>query len=72
MIKHEFYCRRKDGIELYKTFSDEDYYICQEDTGNIYEAAIDLSDTTHTYIETEDKIPRKDDEPENIINGDNI
>jgi hypothetical protein len=72
MIKHEFYCRRKDGIELYKTFSDEEYYIRQEDTGNIYEVAIDPSDTTHTYIETEDKIPRKDNKSENVIKDNNI
>ena len=72
MIKHEFYCRRKDGIELYKTFSDEEYYIRQEDTGNIYEVAIDPGDTTHTYIETEDKIQRKDNESEDVVEDNNI
>ena len=62
MIKREFYKERKDGIKLYKTYSDEHYKIKQIETGNIYDVAIDVENAPYTYEETDIKI-EKEEEP---------
>lgn len=56
MIKKEFYKTREDGINLYRTYSDENYRIRQIETGNIYDEAIDVENAPYTYEETEEKI----------------
>lgn len=56
MIKRELYKTRKDGINLYRTYSDEGYRIKQIETGNIYDEAIDIEDAPYTYEETNIKI----------------
>lgn len=53
MIKREFYKTRKDGVNLYRTYSDEGYRIKQVETGSIYDEAIDVEDTPYTYEETD-------------------
>lgn len=57
MIKRDLYYTRPDGINLYKTYSDENYYIEQEQTGIKYKSAIDVENTLYTYIETNIPIP---------------
>lgn len=54
--KEGFYKIRKDGVNLYKTYSDENFRIKQIETGNIYDEAIDVENANYTYIETEEKI----------------
>lgn len=56
MVKREFYKERKDGVKLYRTYSDEEYRIKQVETGNIYDEAIDVETAKYTYIETDEKI----------------
>lgn len=56
MIKKEFYKTRKDGVNLYRTYSDEDYRIIQNETGQIYDDAIDVENAPFTYRESEEKI----------------
>lgn len=56
MLVNEFYKKRKDGINLYRTYSDENYKIKQVETGLIYDEAIDIEDKKYTYIETDVKI----------------
>lgn len=56
MIKREFYTTRKDGANLYRTYSDEGYRIIQIETGNIYDEAIDVENASYTYEETNEKI----------------
>lgn len=58
MIKKEFYKERKDGVKLYKTYSDNDYYIQKYNTNEMYTEAIDVEDTPYTYIETNIKIEK--------------
>lgn len=53
MIKRDFYKTRKDGVNLYKTYSDNNYRIKQKETGNIYDEAIDVEDAPYTYEETD-------------------
>ncbi len=56
MVKREFYKERKDGVKLYRIYSDEEYRIKQVETGNIYDEAIDVETANYTYIETDEKI----------------
>ena len=55
MIVTEFYMTRRDGVNLYRTYSDEGKYI--ERDGDIYEEAIDPEDSGRVYTETEETIP---------------
>lgn len=61
MIIREFYRIREDGVNLYRTYSDENYKIKQIQTGIIYDEAIDVEDSIYTYEETDIPI-----EPEEI------
>lgn len=56
MIVKEFYKTRNDGVNLYRTYSDEGYYIKQIETDAIYDEAIDVENAPYTYSETDIKI----------------
>ena len=60
MIRKEFYKTRKDGINLYRTYSDEKYRIRKIGTDEIYDEAIDIEGSDYRYEETDEKI--EDDE----------
>ena len=64
MIKKEFYTQRKDGVKLYRTYSDAGMMIQQNETGVEYAEAIDVEGAPYTYTETETMIemPSWDDE----------
>ena len=66
MIRTEDYGTLPDGRKLIRTYSDENFYIRQEETGNIYEEAIDVVPLRYTYTETDEKIPEPESEPNNI------
>ena len=53
MIKREFYKTRKDGVKLYRTYSDEGFRIKQVETNSLYKEAIDIENAPYTYEETE-------------------
>lgn len=55
MIVREYYKTRKDGIKLYRTYSDIGKRILQSDTGEIYDEAVDVEGAGYTYTEIEDK-----------------
>ena len=56
MIVIEFYKKREDGINLYKTYSSENYMIHKIGTDEIYEEAIDIEGANFEYEETDEKI----------------
>lgn len=56
MIKREFYKQRKDGVKLYRTYSDAGMMIRQNETGVEYAEAVDVADAPYTYTETETPI----------------
>lgn len=56
MIVREFYKTREDGVNLYRTYSDSNYYIRQIETGNMYSEAVDVEDAPYTYEETDELI----------------
>ena len=55
-IVKEFYKTRNDGINLYKTYSNEGYIIHKLNTEEYYSEAIDVENTSFEYEETEEKI----------------
>ena len=56
MIVKEFYKTRKDGINLYKTYSNENFMINKLGTVELYFSAIDVEDSLNEYIETDIQI----------------
>lgn len=56
MIVREFYRTRKDGVNLYRTYSDEGFYILQNETQREYAEAIDVEGAPYTYSETDKPI----------------
>lgn len=55
-IVREFYKTRKDGVNLYRTYSDIGNYILQNETGIEYSEAIDVENAPYTYSETDKPI----------------
>lgn len=55
-IKKEFYVKLADGTKLFRTFSDEGKQIIQNETGVIFDDAVDVEGATFTYSETETKV----------------
>jgi len=60
MLVREFYKQRTDGVNLYRTYSDENYKILQIETGVVYDEAIDVETANYTYQETEEKVGEVD------------
>jgi hypothetical protein len=53
MIVKEFFRTRKDGVNLYRTYSDADLKIRKVGTDEIYDEAIDIEGAPYTYEETD-------------------
>lgn len=56
MIKRAFYFTRKDGVNLYISYSDSGMKIRQNQTGVIYNSAVDVENATYTYTETNEPV----------------
>lgn len=56
MIVKEFYRTRKDGVNLFRSYSDQGLYILQVETNTKYDEAIDIENAPYTYVETDEKI----------------
>lgn len=54
----EFFKTREDGVNLYRTYSDQGFMVRQIETGILYSEPIDVEDAPYTYEETD--IPRDD------------
>lgn len=61
MIKTEEYMTRSDGVKLIRTYSDAGFQIRQDQTGIVYDEAIDVENSGYTYTETD--IPQEQEEP---------
>lgn len=53
MIRRELLSVSLDGIKLYKTYSDQNLMILQNETGVLYSEAIDPENAKRTYSETD-------------------
>lgn len=67
MIVKEFYKQRKDGVNLFRTYSDENFMIKKVGTEEIYSEAIDVEDANFTYEETDQLIEVEEDLNESLI-----
>ena len=56
MIVKEFYKTRKDGVNLYRNYSNAGYMMQKVGTDETYEEAIDVEFAPYEYIETDKKI----------------
>lgn len=56
MVRRVFYETREDGVNLYRTYSDEGFKIKQKPTGIIYDEAVDVENAPYTYTETDEKV----------------
>ena len=61
MIVREFYTQRKDGVNLYRTYSDANKYINKVGTNEEYSEAIDIEGAPYEYVETNKEIEKYDD-----------
>ena len=68
MIHREFYEQRKDGVKLYRTYSDAGMMIRQNETGVEYTEAIDVEGAPYTYTETETTIETPEMTDEEYLN----
>lgn len=57
MIIKEFYKTRKDGVNLYRTYSDQNLFIHKIGTDEEYMEAIDVEGAPYEYEETDKPIP---------------
>ncbi|MBO7273699.1 MAG: hypothetical protein J6V22_02470 [Clostridia bacterium] len=64
MIVKEFFATRKDGVNLYRTYSDEGFYILQNETNIEYAEAVDVENAPYTYTETDKPIEVDDPDPD--------
>jgi hypothetical protein len=59
MIQKQFYKTRKDGVELYITFSDEGLMIEKKTSSGrkeLYRTAVDVESANFEYVETDTPI----------------
>ena len=56
MIRRDYHSTRKDGVRLYKTYSDQNFYIKKVGTNEVYDEAIDVENAPFVYEETGEKI----------------
>ena len=54
MLKREFVKTRKDGVNLFRTYSDDNHYIIQNETGRKYREAVDVENAPYTYTESDE------------------
>lgn len=54
MIVKEPYKTRADGVKLFRTYSDEGKAVIQNETGIVYDEAIDVEGAPYTYTESEE------------------
>ncbi len=56
MITREYLLTRKDGVKLYTTRSSEGLKIRQEQTGTVFDEAVDVENAPYTYTETDEPV----------------
>lgn len=69
MIVKKEHNTRSDGVKLFRTYSDEGRKIIQNETGYIYDEAIDVENAPYTYTESDDDVELTAEEALEIILG---
>lgn len=60
MIVKEYFMTRRDGVKLYRTYSDKNKLIRQIETGIEYIEAVDVDGVSYHYEETNEDIPEEE------------
>ena len=60
MLIKQYFMTRKDGVKLYRNYSDQNKMILQVETGIKYAEAIDVESAPYTYQETDEDISSED------------
>lgn len=69
MIIKEYYETRQDGVNLFRTYSDNAVMIRKDGTDEVYDEAIDIEGASYTYSETDIPIENTDQTLERILTG---
>lgn len=69
MVVKEYYGQRKDGVDLYMSYSDEGFYIRKIGTNEVYSSAVDVDGAPYIYEETDEKIEVNNEQSSNIESG---
>lgn len=69
MIVKEEFRTRADGVKLFRTYSDEGKKIIQNETGLVYDEAIDVEGAPYTYSESDEDVELSAEEALGIILG---
>lgn len=56
IVPNEFFMTRSDGVNLYRTYSDQKLIIRKVGTDEIYDEAIDVEGAPYVYEETDQPI----------------
>ena len=56
MIIKSHYMNRRDGVELFINYSDAGKRIRQDQTGAVYDSAVDVESAPYTYTETDEPV----------------
>lgn len=56
MVIKEFFMTRTDGVNLFRTYSDEGKMLIQNETGIQYSEAVDVEGSGYTYTESDKPI----------------
>lgn len=56
MIKTDYFKTRKDGVRLFRTYSDQNLQIIKVQTGEYCDEAVDVENAPYTYIESDKHI----------------
>lgn len=68
-IIKELFITRADGVNLFRTYSDEGKQILQNETGILYDEAIDVENAPYTYTESDEDVELTAEEALEIILG---
>lgn len=55
-IQHEYFLTRKDGVQVWRTYSDLNKVIQKAGTEELYDEAFDVYPIPYIYIETDEDI----------------
>jgi len=62
VIRTDFFRKREDGVDLYRTYSDANVMIRKTGTEEIYSEAIDVENSGFSYTETDIPIEEESEE----------
>ncbi len=69
MVIREYHSTRTDGVKLYRRYSDEGKMLLQNETGYVYDEAIDVEYAPYTNTETGEPIDTDEATEQDLYNA---